>query len=137
MYAATTDLEKRITRETLIELTDDNHDGAPDTEVINAVITGASARIDAYLGARYAAPVNPVIPIITGLCVSLCVPLLFARKREPVPQEHQTREKGALELLQEIKNGNLVLSGITGRTLAQSSTLNKTRHFSPDRISGF
>ncbi|MCX7017107.1 MAG: DUF1320 family protein [Candidatus Sumerlaeota bacterium] len=61
-YATLDDLEKRIAPQTLVELADDDGDGAADAEVVAAALADADAAIDSYLSARYATPLASARP---------------------------------------------------------------------------
>ena len=137
MYATKSELEKRIGADTLVILADDNNDGAADDAVINAALDQASSRMDAILGARYAVPLDPVPPVLAWISVSLAVPLLFARQREALPPDHAGQEAAAMEFLSLIRRGEISLSGISPRTLSESTTRGEEKHFSPGRLSEF
>ena len=137
MYAKKSDIEKRIGADVLVMLADDNSDGVADDAVINAVLDQASARIDAALGARYNVPVSPAPSVLSSVCVSLAVPVLFARRREELPPEHEKLRNAALDLLSSILSGEISLPGIASQSLPESTTREKGKHFSQERLLEF
>ena len=84
MYASKSDLEKRLGADILVSLTDDNRDGVADEDIINAALNQASSKIDLFLCSRYTVPLTYVPSIITEICVSLAIPLLYVRRREEI-----------------------------------------------------
>jgi phage gp36-like protein len=137
MYATKPDLEKRLGSDTLVSLADDNRDGVADDDVVNAVLNQASSKIDLYLSSRYAVPLTYVPSIIMEICVSLAVPLLFVRKREQISKEHIDFHEAAANMLYSLKTGEISLFGLICRTLAESTTLEKSKHFSPENLAEY
>ena len=137
MYATKADIQNRIGADTLVLLADDNKDGTADENVVNAALLEASGRIDAILAGRYALPLASVPCILEWVCVSLAALQLYARMREDVPREHEIMGNAAMELLSFMRSGEISLPGNSPRTLAESTTRGKEKHFSPDRISEY
>ena len=137
MYADRQSLEARIGNETLNILADDNGDGVAEEGVIDEVLTQASFRIDASLGTRYAVPVESPPPVLEFLCVSLAAPLLFARKREPVPEEHSGLHQSALDFLSSVERGEIALFGLSPRSLFRSTSQHRDKIFSDDALKNF
>lgn len=59
-YCTQQDLVTRYGEDELIQLTDKQHTGQLDTDVISSAIADADSLIDSYLGSRYSLPINPV-----------------------------------------------------------------------------
>ena len=137
MYATRSDIEARIGADVLVMLADDNDDGVADIGVIDAAISQASARIDAAFGGRYSVPIEPPPAVIVWVCVSLAVPILYARRREEMPPDHKSQADAAGEFLTSLASGEIVLSGVSTRTLPRSTTMEKDRHFSPENLCEF
>lgn len=137
MYATKTDLENRLGADVLIMLADDNNDGAADDAALNALLAQASAFMDASLGARYALPFETPPPVLAWVCVSLAVPLLYARRREPLPDSHKAQSEAALDFLNALRRGEIILDGATPRRLAESNTLGRDKIFDAERIADF
>ncbi|MDQ6974705.1 MAG: DUF1320 family protein, partial [Mariprofundaceae bacterium] len=62
---------------TIIQLSDDNHDGIADATVIAAVLAQADDEIHARIANRYAVPMSPVPALAKRLAANLAVGLLF------------------------------------------------------------
>jgi phage gp36-like protein len=137
MYATKSDLEKRLGADILVSLADDNRDGVADDDIINAVLNQASSRMDLFLCGRYAVPLTYVPSIITETCVSLAVPLLFVRRREEITKEHVSLQEAADNMLNSLKSGEISLFGLICRTLAESTTHAKSKHFSQENLIEF
>jgi len=137
MYATKADIENRIGSDTLVLLADDNKDGTADESVVNAALVEASGRIDAVLAARYALPLDSAPHILQWACVSLAVLQLYARRRDDLPKEHEILGNAAMEFLSFVRTGEIVLPGHAPRSLAESTSLGKEKHFSPGRIAEY
>jgi phage gp36-like protein len=137
MYCTKTDIEQRMGTQNLVILCDDNMDGSADSSIVNSFIIQASSRINASISSRYTVPVNPVPSELVWLCVSLCVPLIFARNGEKLPEEHRAQQEAAIDFLSSLRNGEASVSGASSRILSESTTRNKSRLFKMDKLNEF
>lgn len=133
-YATKEDLQVRLGPDTLLRLTDDNQDGSPDDEIINSVISQASSLIDAILAIRYKTPLVSPPEAITFFCLSLAIPLLFARRNEKIPEEHYEFKRHADRWLEDIRSGTKGFGNLASQLLPQSTTLGKSKHFGADQM---
>ncbi|NQU44939.1 DUF1320 domain-containing protein [bacterium] len=134
MYATVSDIEKRLDPGHLIELADDDHDGQPDTAVLEAAIADADGLVDTYLQGRYAVPLDPAPALLRKLSADLAVAALFARRRETASPVHESRAKAAMELLSCLARGELLLSQSDAKTAPDSTTLSETRRFDREKL---
>ncbi|MBN1899818.1 DUF1320 domain-containing protein [Candidatus Sumerlaeota bacterium] len=137
MYATKNDLEKRLGADILVSLADDNRDGVADEDIVNDALNKASSKIDLYLSGRYTVPLPFVPGVITEICISLAVPLLYVRRREETGKEHAAFHEAAADMLRSLKNGEISLMGLICRALSESSTLEKSKHFAPEQMVEF
>jgi len=104
-YATYTDLITAHEEVTIIQLSDDNHDGIADVAVIDAVLAQADDEIHARIATRYAVPMNPVPALAKRLAVSLAIGLLFARRSGDLPLSVKEQVQSAKKLLDRIGEG--------------------------------
>lgn len=140
MYALATDMENRLDPHHLIELADENRDGSPDTDVLEAAIQDADALIDSYLATRYVTPIQPTPPLLRKLSLDLAVTALFARRRESASPSHAERAKNALALLAALARGDILIPGLGESAMKRpidSTTSGTAKQFSRDTLSQF
>jgi len=135
-YATLDDLERRIAPQTLVELADDDGDGAADAEVIAAALADADAAIDSYLAARYATPLTSPPAILTRLAADIAVHALFARKRSVLSPEQDWRHETAIKTLQAIQEGRVLLVGVAPRDLPDSTRRGEEKTFAAEAVEG-
>ena len=111
MYASQSDIEERLDPKHLVELADDDGDGAADSTVVNAAIADADGLIDSYLKARYDVPFAAPPALVKKLSADLAAEALFARRREAASPVHQERAKDARSLLEALAKGEVLLAG--------------------------
>ncbi|MFP4381082.1 MAG: phage protein Gp36 family protein [Candidatus Sumerlaeia bacterium] len=139
MYATMQDIQQRLDPAHLIELADDNNDGTPDTDIIDAAIADADGLIDAWLGVRYGVPFDTVPALIRSISADLAVGSLFARRRESASPQHEARILAAKELLAALARGDIALAGdnIVRRAMSRSTTADQAKHFSRENLEMF
>jgi phage gp36-like protein len=109
-YCTQTDIEKRLTEATLIELTDDAGAGSVDVDVVDAAISDAGEQIDAYLAMRYSLPLASTPGIVTRLAADLAVCALYARRAHlNLPDPWRRRCDAAERILEQLGKGALSL----------------------------
>lgn len=107
-YATLQDLQTRFGADELVERTDRQGGATIDAAVVQRHLDDASAEIDGYLGARYAVPVDPVLPVLVGLCCDIARHRLW----QPVASEGVRQAyQDALRFLRDIADGRAVLAG--------------------------
>jgi phage gp36-like protein len=83
-YAATTDLQQRVTTKQLVELTDFDNEGVQDDARIQDALDSASSEIDSYCGSRYSLPLTASKQVI-DICLKLAIYRLFAGRQRDFP----------------------------------------------------
>lgn len=129
MYCSQADVEKVISRRTLLQLTSDSSADAPvadddgrvfsrpqasviNSDVIEDAIRSACELIDAYLRGRYdVVAVKASSPtVLRDLAVSIVRQKLYERRPEmAVPKTVETSYNATRQMLTDIKNGGLTL----------------------------
>jgi len=124
MYCDATDIQNRLDPKHLIELADDDADGAPDAAVLDAAITDAEGLVDCCLAVRYAVPLDSPPALVRRISADLAIATLFARRRESISPLHGERARLALSLLERLALGRLPLPGVApaSETLPADST---------------
>lgn len=126
-YCTEQDIENRITRKALVELTNDGVDAqTPDSAVVSTLIAKADGTIDAKVGVVYAVPFSPVPDIIKLISIDLAC--YFAMQRRflevQMPEDWQKTYKDAMAMLDSIAslqvklNASPVLEGSTAKIVA-------------------
>lgn len=118
-YCGQADLERRLTRERLVELTDDTvPPTAVDASVLDAEIAAAAEVVDGYLRDRYQLPLDPVPGLVREITADLVAFRLWGRRPEAkgeVPDTLKTASDTALRLLREIQKGVVTLGVAAGQ----------------------
>jgi len=70
-YADASDMIRQFGEDEVLALTDPNHSGQIDADVLTGSLTDASAEIDSYLAGRYKLPLVPVPRNLVRLCCNL------------------------------------------------------------------
>lgn len=140
MYCTQTDIERVMSKRTLIQLTSDAHTDLPDSEnvsdggiftrptvsqinasVIADAIRSATELIDAYLRGRYdvVAIKTSSLTVLRDLAVNLVRQKLYERRPEmDMPKTIEASYSATRQMLNDIKLGNLTLGVIPdGQTL--------------------
>ncbi len=107
-YCTESDIQKQLSPEQLIELTDDDGNDLPDSGVIEQAIADADAEIDSYLAGRYTVPVSPVPAVIRKLSVDIAIWNLYSR-RTVTDENRKERYKAAIDLLKLVSEGKAAL----------------------------
>lgn len=113
MYCTLLDLERRVSSQTLIALTDDSSSGQIDEDVVNEAIADAVALIDAHLRERYTVPLVSVPELIVNVCSDLTIYHLHARRYTiDISDAMQMRYRTAVATLEKIASGRIHLPDI-------------------------
>lgn len=113
-YASRAELQARFTDDAEVShLTDTEDTGTPDTAVLDEVIDDAEAEINSYAAMRYEVPLD--VAGDTGLAArikSLTLDLAVAKLQDRsgnVPEPNETARTRALEWLDKLSSGKIVL----------------------------
>ncbi len=135
-YCSPTDLLQMVSQEELAELTTATGE-VPDSQVTAEAIAWAEDEVNAYVGARYQVPLNPVPAKIKGLTVELALYSLYAR-RGVAPAVRRERYEAAMAFLKRVAEGLAVLEGVSGgvsgRAIEPAEVESGARRFSRDQM---
>jgi phage gp36-like protein len=107
VYCDESAFEQRFGEKELAELLPD--DEGDDGRAYAAAASDADSLIDSYLAARYAVPLSTVPPLILGIAADLTRHELYD---DAPPKEVEARYERAIELLEQIRDGELLLPGV-------------------------
>jgi phage gp36-like protein len=136
-YATRADLEQQLRPTELIQLADDDGDGAADPSVIGRALADADAEINAYMGTRYALPLPSVPELIRRLAVDLALWQLYSR-RDLATDTRTKQHDAAVALLKRLAEGTVSL-GLppTQQATPPPSIVSGERFFTRDKTEGF
>lgn len=111
-YSSNTDLLKQFDSAELAKLTGDETGTTVDTDRTDNARDIADATIDSYLYGIYDVPLQGTDPIVKKLSVDLTIYYLYSMeyKDYPLPEDVIIRRNYALNLLKDIKEGELTLA---------------------------
>lgn len=133
MYCVQSDLEKQLPPAQLIQLTDDDGDGAADSGVVTDNITRADNEINAYCAKRYTVPFAPVPDLIKTLSVDIAIWNLHKRRgieRDAVNKAYAR----AIQLLKDIASGTASLGVTPGPAESEAGGPQVTTEVSDARV---
>lgn len=105
-YATQQDLVDRFGEDELIQLTDREHTGSIDTEVLDQALADATEEIDTYVGARYRLPLETVPKILVRWCADIARYHLYD---DAAPEAVQKRYEGVRSSLRMLAEGKTTL----------------------------
>jgi len=111
-YCLQTDLEKAITLDILVQLTDDLFTGSINTDNLNQCIENADSLINAYLRPIYFVPVINPPNVLKSLSISVSLYNLYKRRASVFggcPEWVMLQYTDAIKQLKDIRNGNMHL----------------------------
>lgn len=110
-YATITDLNKRITQDELIRLTDEEDTGEVNSATIAAALEAADVEIDNYLAVRYSLPLANPQPLLVPIAVDIAIWNLYALDSSGVPENRKNRYQAVVQTLDRISHGKPPLGG--------------------------
>jgi phage gp36-like protein len=139
-YCTQSDLLEQLDQDILIQLTDDDANGAIDASVVTRAIADADAEIDGYCGQNYPVPFATVPDLIRKFSVTIAIKNLYAR-RSSVPDSRRSDYADAIAFLKEVSKGNASLGGSDPAGTPSESNMpdidSSDRVFSRDNFEGF
>jgi phage gp36-like protein len=111
-YSAKADIQKEISDEQLIGLTDDAGAGTIDDAKITAAIAKADGIIDSYCGQVATVPFTTIPEIIKQHSITIAIYFLFAR-RSAVPEIRRKNYEDAIAHLKDLSTGKAALPPTT------------------------
>jgi len=106
-YCTQDDLENRISRLTLAQMTSDTANSTvPDAAVIAMILARVNAEIDSKAGQVYVVPFDPVPDLIKRIAVDLACYEVFQRRpvNMEMPKDWETARKMAQQQLDDVSN---------------------------------
>ena len=140
-YASQSDITpRRLTLAQLVQLTDDAHVGAVNTEIVTEVLDDASSLIENYCRERYKLPLQQT-KALTLMTVSIAVYKLYERRPGKMAETVQASYDDTLRLLKDIAAGKASLDQPVG-TVDQSSSASldvsrRQKKFSEKNLEGY
>ena len=135
MYCTIEDIQKQTSRDTLVQLTDDNQLGEIDSIIVEEAILYSETLINGYLCGRYTIPIFNEIPnILKILAIDLAIYRLYLRRfQTDTPNSISEKYKNSTKILEQIQKGIISLEiESTGKVIRMSEY--KTNKTSKDRI---
>ncbi|MEI8390083.1 MAG: DUF1320 domain-containing protein [bacterium] len=113
MYCLIEDIQKQVSQDTLIQLTDDNQTGEIDSVIVEEAILYSESLINGYLRGRYTLPlaINANPPdILKILAVDLSIYRLYSRRfQTDTPDSISEKYKNSIKILEQIQRGIISL----------------------------
>jgi len=111
-YSSKADIQKEISDDELIGLTDDEGAGIINEAKITAAIARADAMIDSYCGQIETVPFVIVPPVIKQHSITIAIYFLFAR-RSAVPEIRRKNYEDAIAHLKDVAAGKATIGATT------------------------
>ena len=143
MYCSVEDIEKQITHETLVQLTNDNSLPEVDEAVTFEAILYSSTLIDGYLRGRYNLPLDTNLPLLRIIAIDLSIYRLYSRRLQAdMPESILAQYKETIKTLDKIQKGTITLELENSQEALQNneSLTNKNpndRIFSHEVLNGY
>jgi phage gp36-like protein len=128
-YSLKADIQKEISDQELIGLTDDENAGVMNDGRITAAIARADAMIDSYCGAIAEVPFTTVPAVIKQHSITIAIYFLYLR-RNRIPEDRKKSYDDAIAHLKDIAKGVAVIGA---QTTADFDEQIKTDRTSDDR----
>lgn len=112
MYCTTQDIEKQITHEILVQLTNDTppQDTVDDSVTYEAILY-SSTLIDGYLRGKYTLPLDTHFPLLRIIAIDLSIYRLYSRRLQAdMPDSILEQYKEAIKTLEKIQKGTIALA---------------------------
>lgn len=110
-YCSVEDIKSIIPEQQLVRLTVDNPDieSEIDTAVFEKCTEFSDSLIDGYVRARYTLPLKYVPEFLKQLSKDITAYRLYLRRPQEIPEHIKENYKNAIELLKDIKKGDIEL----------------------------
>lgn len=132
-YCTQGDLEDRYGEDRLVNYTDHDGDGTPDSDTVSAAIEDAQAEVDSYIQTRYDVPVSPV-PDVLQLQTARLALYNLALQVDSVTEDIEAARKAAIKWLEGVAAGRVTLAAET--TPDDSESASGVSFESKDRVFG-
>lgn len=104
-YSTKEDLLKQISKERLVELTDDEATGEIQEAPITKAIQDSDGEIDSYCSKKYAVPFDPVPDVINKLSIDISLYNLYSRRQNLSNEVITKRYDDAIKFLKDVAKG--------------------------------
>lgn len=121
-WLTTGDIEARVQWALLLDLADDDGDGTPDPDVLDAVRADAEGVVEAHLAGRYNVPLASADGALRQIAAAIAVHRLHLRKATEAPEQVRRALDEAMATLHRLAAGQAHLPGIEPRGLAARTT---------------
>lgn len=116
-YVTSDDIQERLGGDVLVQLADDDGDGAADAGVIEEVLRGAEGEVNAYLARRYQLPIDlgvhaDLVDVLRTVTLDLAEYRLRSR-RPPVAEVAIRMREQAVDWLRRVADGEIELPSAT------------------------
>lgn len=126
-------LKARFGEAEVDQLLDRNNDESADEGALDAVVADVDGLINGYLRGRYIVPVTEENEFITGVACDIVRYRLYDNK---APEEVAARNKQAIQFLEKVSTGQIILSLPTPTAPGMTST-QRTREFTDETLANF
>jgi phage gp36-like protein len=136
-YSSKADIQKEISDEELIGLTDDEGAGQINDDRITAAIAKADGIIDSYCGQVTDVPFIIIPAIIKQHSITIAIYFLFSR-RSAAPEIRKDNYKDAIAHLKDISTGKATIGTTTEDDYEDKADISSgDRIFTRDKLKGF
>lgn len=138
-YATLDDLIHHAGEDEILQVADRDGDGVADGAVIDAALSRADERINAWIGARYRLPLTLIPEIVRGWAIAIA---RYHLHRDGAPEHVIKDYDDAIRELQAAGAGKLSLPGVSGNEPAATtgggiSFASDEPVFTPENLGGF
>lgn len=116
------ELQRALSPDVLIELTDDNGDGVADAEVLAEALSAAEAEVRHAVAGTTRLDGVSLPPLLRDIVRTLAIERLYERRREMLPGPWRERADRARLLLEEVRAGRRFANDLRPRRPAVAAT---------------
>ena len=134
-YFTQLEVQNYVGEENLVNLTDDDDDGAVDAAVFNTIRKNVQEEIDGYCEGRYDVPFSQVPRLIKIIAIRLFIAELYKRRTLELPESVEQDLTNARRNLEMISKGQIALTASSSNKSSSSKIQysNGQRRFSYER----
>ena len=134
-YTTRLEVEAAYGVDEILQLTDRDQDGEPDSEFIASAIRRTDGLIDGYLMGRYTVPLTPVPLVLTAYACDIARYFLY---EDAAPEYVRQTYEDALRWLRDVAAGKVILKQEDGPLAAGSPQASApARVFTAATLTGF
>lgn len=136
MYCQIEDIQKQVSKDTLIQLTDDNQVSEIDAVIVDEAILYSETLINGYLRGRYSIPIINIgldtepPDILKILAIDLSIYRLYSRRfQTDTPDSISEKYKNSIKILEQIQKGIISLGIETAGTAPELGEYRTNKSF--------